>query len=70
MVFSSYIFIFYFLTIVLAGYYAIPNRTAWRNLWLLGASYVFYAWWSPWYVTLMLGTTVVNYIAGRVHFTG
>ena len=35
MVFTSYIFVFYFLTLVLAGYYALPARSTWRNAWLL-----------------------------------
>ena len=36
MVFTTYIFVFYFLTLVLAGYYALPARSTWRNAWLLG----------------------------------
>jgi len=27
---------------VLAGYYALPARSTWRNAWLLVTSYVFY----------------------------
>ncbi len=66
MVFTSYIFVFYFLPLVLAGYYALPARSAWRNAWLLITSYVFYGWWNPWFVLLMLGVTVVNFVAGRL----
>src|SRR5205823_6249259 len=50
MVFTSYIFVFYFLTLALAGYYALPARSTWRNAWLLLTSYVFYGWWNPWFV--------------------
>jgi alginate O-acetyltransferase complex protein AlgI len=64
MVFTSYFFIFYFLPVVLAVYYILPNRTAWRNLWLLIASYVFYGWWNPWFVLLMLAATMINYFCG------
>ena len=64
MVFTSYFFIFYFLPVVLAVYYVLPNRTAWRNLWLLIASYVFYGWWNPWFVLLMLAATMINYVCG------
>ena len=64
MVFTSYIFVFYFLPIVLAGYFALPARSAWRNAWLLITSYVFYGWWNPWYVLLMFAVTVVNYVCG------
>lgn len=64
MVFTSYIFVFYFLTLVLAGYYALPARSGWRIAWLLLTSYVFYGWWNPWFVLLMLGVTSVNYLCG------
>jgi alginate O-acetyltransferase complex protein AlgI len=65
-VFTSYIFVFYFLPVVLAGYYALPARSALRNAWLLAMSYVFYGWWNPWFVLLMLFVTLVNYIGGRL----
>jgi alginate O-acetyltransferase complex protein AlgI len=65
MVFTSYVFVFYFLPLVLAGYYALPPRSSWRNAWLLIASYVFYGWWNPWFVLLMLFVTAVNYACGR-----
>ena len=42
MVFSSPIFLFLFLPIVLAGYFVTRGRL--RNLWLLGMSLVFYGW--------------------------
>ena len=63
MVFASHIFIFYFLPIVLLVYYALPKH---RNFFLLAASYVFYGWWDPWFVLLMLFATLVNYIGGQV----
>src|SRR5947207_15403254 len=66
MVFTSYIFVFYFLTLVLAGYYALPARSTWRNAWLLLTSYVFYGWWNPWFVPLMFFVTAVNYACGRL----
>jgi alginate O-acetyltransferase complex protein AlgI len=66
MVFTSYIFVFYFLPLVLAGYYALPERSAWRNPWLLFTSYVFYGWWDPWFVQLMLFITAVNFACGRL----
>ncbi len=66
MVFTSHIFIFYFLPLALAGYYALPARSSCRNAWLLGASYVFYGWWDPWFVLLMLLVTALNYACSRV----
>ena len=66
MVFTSQIFLFYFLPLVLAIYYALPKSSAWRNFFLLGASYVFYGWWNPWFVLLMLFATAVNYAGGWI----
>jgi len=62
MVFSTQIFLFYFLPITLLGNYLLPVR--WRNLYLALASYVFYGWWNPWFVSLMLLSTVVDWFAG------
>ncbi|MEW6238493.1 MAG: MBOAT family O-acyltransferase [Candidatus Omnitrophota bacterium] len=63
MVFTSHIFIFYFLPIVLAIYYLLPFK---RNFFLLTASYVFYGWWNPWFAFLMLLATAINYWGGRM----
>jgi alginate O-acetyltransferase complex protein AlgI len=62
MVFSSQLFIFYFLPIALLAYYASPQKL--RHLGLTLFSYVFYGWANPWFVWLMLGTTVVDYLVG------
>jgi alginate O-acetyltransferase complex protein AlgI len=65
-VFTSYLFVFYFLPLVLAGYYLLPARSAWRNGWLLVTSYIFYGWLNPWFVLIMMGITIVNYVFGRL----
>jgi len=64
MVFTTHIFVFYFLPIFLLVYFNVPHR--WRNLWITGASYVFYGWWEPWFVGLMLFTTVMDFAWGMV----
>ena len=64
MVFTTPIFLFYFLPLVLAGYYALPRSG--RNAFLCLVSYVFYGWWSPWFVGLMLFSTVVDWWCGIV----
>ncbi|MFC1610769.1 MBOAT family O-acyltransferase [Myxococcota bacterium] len=64
MVFTSHIFVFYFLPACLLIYYLLPYR--WRNLFLTIVSYVFYGWWKPWFVSLMMISTVVDYTAGRI----
>ena len=63
MVFSSYLFLFYFLPLALGLYYACPPRG--RSLLLTLLSYVFYGWANPWFVLLMLGTTLVDFTAGQ-----
>jgi len=64
MVFTSHAFLFYFLPLCLLIYYALPRFL--KNPFLTLASYAFYGWWKPWFVTLMMTSTVVDYIAGRV----
>lgn len=53
MVFSSVIFLFLFLPVVLGCYYLLPGREA-KNLWLIAASLLFYAFSGLWYVLLLL----------------
>lgn len=64
MVFSSYLFIFFFLPLALLGYYAVPVR--WRQLVLTLFSYLFYGWANPWFCPLMLFNTTVDYTNGRL----
>ena len=62
MVFSSNIFLFFFLPITLALYYLTPRRG--RNLTLLLTSLVFYGWGEPVYLLLMVFTILLNYFCG------
>ena len=62
MVFSSLIFLFMYLPIVLLAYYACPRK--WRNLLLFVVNLVFYGWGEPIYVSLMVISTVVDYTCG------
>ena len=62
MVFSSLLFMFIYLPVVLAIYYVVPRR--WRNLWLFIANLVFYGWGEPVYILLMLFSICINYFAG------
>jgi len=62
MVFSSMVFLFAFLPIVLFAFYVLPRGL--RNPFLLVANLIFYGWGEPVYILLMLFTTVVNYIFG------
>lgn len=59
MVFSSHIFLLYFLPAFLLLYFLVPAK--WRNAVLLLASVVFYAWGAPDFVLVLLGSTVANF---------
>ena len=63
MVFSSVIFLFLFLPVVLGVYFLCPKLQA-KNLWLIAASLLFYAFSGLWYVLLLLFSVLCNYIAG------
>ena len=62
MVFSSLLFLFLYLPVVLAVYYLIPAK--WRNVWLFVVNLVFYGWGEPVYILLMLFSITLNYAAG------
>ena len=64
MVFSSVVFLFRFLPLFFLLYYVIPGRA--KNGILFLGSLFFYAWGEPVYVLLMLFSTVVDYIHGRL----
>ena len=63
MVFSSPIFLFLFLPIVLTLYPVFPGLRT-KNLWLLITSLIFYAWGEVVFIFLMLASTLVNYFLG------
>ena len=63
MVFSSEIFLFFFLTLALLFYYIVPKK--FKNLTLLIFSFfLFYAWDKPYYALIMLATILINFFAG------
>ena len=62
MVFSSLVFLFVFLPIVLTLYYL--SNKKYKNYLLLLASLFFYAWGEPTYVVIMLVSIVANYLCG------
>ncbi len=63
MVFSSHLFLFWFLPLALLLYYAVPRRGSSLVLTLL--SYVFYGWANPLFVLLLITSTLIDYICGR-----
>lgn len=60
MVFSSTVFLFIFLPLVLAGYYLLDRK--FRNIFLLIVSLGFYAWGEPRFVFVMMGSILMNYV--------
>lgn len=62
MSFASLVFLFFFLPIVLVGYYCFPRR--WRNPFLLIANLVFYGWGEPWFLPVILFVAVANWLIG------
>lgn len=63
MVFSSNIFLFFFLPIFLIAYFITPHK--FRNYTLLLFSLVFYAYGAPDFVFLLVGECVINYFLVR-----
>ena len=63
MIFTSFIFLFWFLPAVLPLYLALPTR--WRNWTLTIGSFLFYGWWRPHYVVLMLVSALLDYTCAR-----
>ncbi len=61
MLFHTWTFVLFFL-IFYAVYLALKG-TWLRTPWLLLASYVFYGWWNPLYLLLILWSTTVDYLA-------
>ena len=59
MVFSSIIFILFFLPVLLLTYYFTPNR--YKNILLLAFSIFFYSWGAPKFIFVILATTLVDF---------
>ena len=64
MVFSSVLFMFIYLPVVLFVHYISPPK--WRNAVLLVFNLIFYGWGEPMYIILMVVTIVVDYFDGLV----
>ena len=66
MLFTSPEFLFAFLPVVYVGFLALKHFAGHRAIvgWLIAASMVFYAWWSPRFLLLLVASMCVNYGAG------
>lgn len=74
MIFNSYTFLLLFLPVTLMGFYLMGSRSLRAGFtWLVMMSLLYYGWWnpnpdepwSPWWLALILGSSVGNYVFGR-----
>ncbi|MEM0955568.1 MAG: MBOAT family O-acyltransferase [Pseudomonadota bacterium] len=66
MLFNSYVFLFVFLPVALAGSYMLAGR-GWQRmamLYLVGMSLFFYGWWNPVYLWLLGTSVLTNFTLG------
>lgn len=67
MLFNSIQFIFLFLPIVFLVYFSLSKCSHNAAIyWLISSSLMFYAWWDPNYIFLIVGSVMFNYIIGLV----
>ncbi|MGN0904356.1 MAG: MBOAT family protein, partial [Alphaproteobacteria bacterium] len=64
MIFSSFLFLWCFLPPLLILYFSVKSPV-YRNVLLLIASLIFYAWGEPYYVFLMMASVTANYFLGQ-----
>ncbi|MFP6885468.1 MAG: MBOAT family O-acyltransferase [Roseibacillus sp.] len=64
MLFHTWTFLCFFV-IVLGGFHALRKTSLWVH-WLLLASYVFYGWWNPYYLGLILYSTALDFLVVRM----
>ncbi len=64
MVFSSSIFLLYFLPVFLLVYYLADNK--YKNYVALAASLAFFVWGAPLFIFVVLGSVLMNWFLGRM----
>lgn len=64
MLFNSFEFLIFFLVFFLIFFKLNSGKLYWQNAFLLFASYVFYGWWDWRFLSLILGSTLLDYWAG------
>jgi D-alanyl-lipoteichoic acid acyltransferase DltB (MBOAT superfamily) len=67
MLFNSYEFIFAFLPVVVAVFFALGRVSRpWALRWVIAASLFFYAWWRPLNVLIIAPSVLINFVLARV----
>ena len=69
MLFQTQAFLLGFLPIVLTGWYAVARHVRVREWLLITASLVFYGWWDPRFVVLLLAQAAISWAAATVYLT-
>lgn len=64
MLFPTFAFAVFFAVVMTVGWALHSKPVAWK-LFMISASYLFYAWWNPRFVLLIAASTVVNTVCGR-----
>ena len=67
MLFQSQTFILLFLPAVLVSYYFLAHWRAAREAALIVASLIFYGWWDPRFLPLLIGQTVVTWLIAELY---
>ena len=67
MIFSSYEFIFIFFPIVIIGYFLLSKIKSIKiqHIFLVIASLIFYAWFNPSYLFIIIVSIVLNYLISK-----
>ena len=63
MLFNSYVFVLAFFPVVLLGWYTLNHFKKYTvaKFFLMVASFVFYGYYNPWYLLIIIGSIVLNY---------
>src|SRR5688500_10617033 len=64
MVFNSIAFAVFFGLFFLLYWFVFNRNLKYQNLFLLTAGYIFYAWWDWRFLSILIGTSFINYILG------
>lgn len=67
MLFNSYEFIFAFLPVVVAVFFALGRASrVWALRWIIAASLFFYGWWRPLNILIIAPSVLINFALGRM----
>ena len=65
MLFNSYEYLFLFLPLALVIFFALQRSSNLALAALVAASLCFYAWWNPWHLPVVIGSTLFNFWVGQ-----